>query len=145
MDDTIEKATAVVTEGGAVVGVLLEMVLRPRVLRLCQHYTIRVDSTNDEKQYDDEDSVDVEGVSAVVVERRASWTGLGRDGGEKKIISFEFQGSRRHTDGEGKVKRGSSRRTTPCLDQKPSTNTGPYSRDLPFLSLTVKWLKRIGL
>lgn len=37
MDDTIEKTTAVVTEGGAVVGVLLEMVLRPRVLR---YYTI---------------------------------------------------------------------------------------------------------
>lgn len=37
VDDTIEKTTAVVTEGGAVVGVLLEMVLRPRVLR---YYTI---------------------------------------------------------------------------------------------------------
>lgn len=37
MDDTIEKTTAVVTEGGAVVGVLLELVLRPRVLR---YYTI---------------------------------------------------------------------------------------------------------
>lgn len=33
VDDTIEKATTVVTECGAVVGVLLEMVLRPRVLR----------------------------------------------------------------------------------------------------------------
>lgn len=37
VDDTIEKTTAVVTEGGAVVGVLLELVLRPRVLR---YYTI---------------------------------------------------------------------------------------------------------
>lgn len=37
VDDTIEKTTAVVTEGGAVVGVLLEMVLRPCVLR---YYTI---------------------------------------------------------------------------------------------------------
>lgn len=37
VDDTIEKTTAVVTEGGAVVGMLLEMVLRPRVLR---YYTI---------------------------------------------------------------------------------------------------------
>jgi len=37
VDDTIEKTTAVVTEGRAVVGVLLELVLRPRVLR---YYTI---------------------------------------------------------------------------------------------------------
>lgn len=37
MDDTIEKTTAVVTEGRAVVGVLLELMLRPCVLR---YYTI---------------------------------------------------------------------------------------------------------
>lgn len=33
MDDTIEQASAVVAEGGAVVRLYLELVLRPRVLR----------------------------------------------------------------------------------------------------------------
>lgn len=53
VDDTIEKTTAVVTEGGAVVGVLLEMVLRPRVLR---YYTITPCTYTQTLGSDDNDS-----------------------------------------------------------------------------------------
>lgn len=52
VDDTIEKTTAVVTEGGAVVGMLLELVLRPRVLR---YYTITPCTYTQTLGFDDND------------------------------------------------------------------------------------------
>lgn len=58
VDDTIEKTTAVVTEGGAVVGVLLEMVLRPRVLR---YYTITPCTHTQPLGLDDDDENDGDG------------------------------------------------------------------------------------
>lgn len=63
VDDTIEKTTAVVTEGGAVVGVLLELVLRPRVLRYytitpCTHtQTLRSDDNDEEGKNCDRENV----------------------------------------------------------------------------------------
>lgn len=58
VDDTIEKTTAVVTEGGAVVRMLLELVLRPCVLR---YYTITPCTHTQTLGSDDDDDDDEEG------------------------------------------------------------------------------------